>query len=123
MSISPWLKDSTFKSRNSFREYIHGLIRYEIHEGQDNDKRLEVLSKIYYDLLYMEDLRDSRGYKKKVSDKDDLTKAYEKIRQLEEKLQESDADLNELLEFINNSKTKKDIIDFVEKVKKSRNKK
>lgn len=116
--MGAWIKDETLIERRKFIDYIYGLIRYEIHKGEDCDKRLQVLSKIHYDLLYTENLEQANDWKKSVKGKDDITLAYEKIQKLTEELEGTKAQLADLLGGISNGSTKKDILELVDKVKK-----
>lgn len=105
--MSAWINEDTYLRRREFIDYIFGLIRYEIHQGEDNDKRLEVLSKIYHDLLYVENLEQAEGWQRKVKGKDDLTLALEKIQKLTEELAETKAKLNGVLSSIDDKMTKR----------------
>jgi hypothetical protein len=112
-----FISERAHSERRKFIDYIHGLLRHEIHEGDDNEKRLEVLSKIHYDLLYVEHLEHAKGWKKSLKGKDDLDLAYDKIQRLTAELEEMKTKLDELLGGINSSSSKKDILALAEKVK------
>ena len=116
--MSAWINEDTYLRRREFIDYIFGLIRYEIHQGEDNDKRLEVLSKIYHDLLYVENLEQAEGWQRKVKGKDELTLALEKIQKLTKELAETRNKLDELLSAINDKMTKKGIMELVDKLRK-----
>lgn len=114
--MGAWISDDAHLRRREFIDYIYGLIRHEIHKGQDDDKRLEVLSKIYHDLIYVENLDQADGWQKKYKGKDELCLALDKIQKLTRELEEVKSHLDILLN-IHNGMTKKDIIDLVERVK------
>lgn len=116
--MGTFIKDKTFKDREEMRDYVHGLIRHEILKGEDDDRRLQVLSQIYHDLLYKEDLRDSPNWKKNVKGKDELSITLDKLVSVTEEVNNYKNKLEETLEYINPSRTKKEIIDFVDKLKK-----
>lgn len=115
--MGAWIKDETHLERRKFIDYIYGLIRYEVSKGQDNDRRLEVLSKIHYDLLYVENLEHAEGWQKKLKGKGELDLALDKLQHLTKQLEETKSNLI-LLNSINDKMTKKDIMDLIEKVKK-----
>lgn len=112
-----WIRIETLMERRKFIDYIYGLLRHEMHKGQDDPKRLEVLSKIHYDLLYVENLENSEGWKKKVKDKDELAIALDNLRKSTERLETITSPLSKLDE-INSSMNKKDILEIIESVKK-----
>lgn len=113
-----FLGKDVLNRRRETLDYVYGLIRYEVRQGGDNDKRLEVLSKIYRDLLYTEDLQQVDGWQRKKKDKDDYDLALAEIEKLRVERDTLSKQLSELFVFINDNRTKKDIIEFVTKAKK-----
>ncbi|MCY8119564.1 hypothetical protein MOC55_12030 [Bacillus spizizenii] len=116
--MGAWIKDETHLERRKFIDYIFGLIRYEIHKGEDNSKRLEVLSKIHHDLLYVEDLEQAAGWQRKQKGKSELDLALEKIYELTSKLSEASSLLS-TLDNISSNMTKRQILDVIEEVKET----
>lgn len=76
-----WIKDETLIERRKFIDYIHGLIRYEVSHN-DDDKRLEVLSKIYYDMVYTENLENANDWKKSIKGKSDYDLVLDKLQKV-----------------------------------------
>lgn len=114
--LGAWIKDETHLERRKFIDYIFGLIRYEIHKGEDDSKRLEVLSKIHHDLLYVEDLEQAAGWQRKQKGKSELDLALEKIYDLTSKLSEMSSLLS-TLDNISSNMTKREILDLIEEAR------
>ncbi|KZR57991.1 hypothetical protein [Pseudobacillus badius] len=92
------VRKETHLERRKFIDYIHGLIRHEIHQGEDNPYRLQVLSQIHYDLLYTENLELAEGWKRKTKGTDELTMALERLNEVTlelEKIKKQSAEIEE----------------------------
>ncbi|MCZ4246860.1 hypothetical protein BXO87_01790 [Bacillus sp. GZB] len=117
--MGAWIKDETHLERRKFIDYIFGLIRYEIHKGEGNNQRLEVLSKIHHDLLYVEDLEQTDGWQRKQKGKNELDLALEKIQVLTSELNTASSLLSTILNSIGSSTTKKEILELIGEVKEN----
>lgn len=115
--MSGFLREETFLERRKMIDYIYGLVRYEIYHD-DDPTRLQVLNKIYSDLLYIENLDNAKNWERKAKGKDDLMCALEKIEELTTEI----AKLNKKLEVVGRIKekmTKKEILELLGVTSKS----
>ena len=113
------VKGDKFLQRREFMDYVHGLIRFEMHKGEDNPERLRVLSNIHWDLNHREDLRKSDAwYGKKSGDSDELHSALSNLENSKREYNELLNAFKELTDYINENQTKKDIVSKSEEMKK-----